>query len=207
MTQTQTRSPAPPATAEEGPGGDVSAAIEGALLAASGLLSDERALELARLQQRWQVRRFVTLIVGEFKRGKSTLLNALAGVDVLPTGVLPVTTVPARVAQGPCEAARVLFRDARQREISLAEVRDYVDESRNPGNRLGVASVEVQLATGLPPRVVLVDVPGLGSVHQHNTEAALAALPEADAALVVVSVDPPLGQAEGAVQPDHERIP
>jgi hypothetical protein len=29
--------------------------------------------------------------------------------------------------------------------------------------------------------VVLVDVPGLGSTHAHNTEAALAALPEADA--------------------------
>jgi hypothetical protein len=44
--------------------------------------------------------------------------------------------------------------------------------------------------------VVLVDVPGLGSVHRHNTETALAAFPEADAALFVVSVDPPLGQAE-----------
>jgi hypothetical protein len=41
-----------------------------------------------------------------------------------------------------------------------------------------------------------VDVPGLGSSHRHNTEAALAALPEADAALVVASVDPPIGEAE-----------
>jgi hypothetical protein len=41
-----------------------------------------------------------------------------------------------------------------------------------------------------------VDVPGLGSVHRHNTESALAAIPEADAALVVASVDPPIGEAE-----------
>jgi GTP-binding protein EngB required for normal cell division len=196
MTQTQSRSPAPTATAQDETAGDVSAAAERALVVASGLLSDERARELARLSERWRARRFVTIVAGEFKRGKSTLLNALAGVDLLPTGVLPVTTVPTRVAQGSREAARVLFRDGSRREISLAAIRDYVDESCNPGNRLGVASVEVELAAELPPGVVLVDVPGLGSVHQHNTEAALAALPEADAALVVVSVDPPLGQAE-----------
>jgi GTP-binding protein EngB required for normal cell division len=196
MTQTQTRSPASPAAAEEEPDGDVSAAIEQALVAAGALLSDERARQLTRLDERWRARRFVTLIAGEFKRGKSTLVNALAGVDVLPTGVLPVTTVPTRVEQGCREAARVLFRDGSQREIDLTEVPQYVDESRNPGNRLGAASVEIKLATGLPPGVVLVDVPGLGSVHQHATETALAALPEADAALVVVSVDPPLGQAE-----------
>ena len=196
MTQTQTRSPAPTATAEQEPDGDVTAAIERALVGAGSLLSDERARQVVHLHERWRARRFVTIIAGEFKRGKSTLLNALAGVDVLPTGVLPVTTVPTRVEQGSREVARVLFRDGSQREIGLTEVPNFVDESRNPGNRLGVASVEVQLATGLPPGVVLVDVPGLGSVHRHNTETALAAFPEADAALFVVSVDPPLGQAE-----------
>jgi len=196
MTQTQTRSPAPTATAEQEPDGDVAAAIERALVAAGSLLSDERARQVVHLHERWRARSFVTIIAGEFKRGKSTLLNALAGVDVLPTGVLPVTTVPTRVEQGSREVARVLFRDGSQREIGLTEVPNFVDESRNPGNRLGVASVEVQLATGLPPGVVLVDVPGLGSVHRHNTETALAAFPEADAALFVVSVDPPLGQAE-----------
>jgi GTP-binding protein EngB required for normal cell division len=196
MTQRPSGSPAPTAAAPDETAEDVSAAVERALVASSRLLSGERARELARLSERWRARRFVTIVAGEFKRGKSTLLNALAGVDLLPTGVLPVTTVPTRVARGSREAARVLFRDGGEREISLAAIRDYVDESCNPGNRLGVASVEVELATGLPPGVVLVDVPGLGSLHQHNTEAALAALPEADAALVVVSVDPPLGQAE-----------
>ena len=101
MTQTQTRSPAPTATAEQEPDGDVAAAIERALVAAGSLLSDERARQVVHLHERWRARRFVTIIAGEFKRGKSTLLNALAGVDVLPTGVLPVTTVPTRVEQGP----------------------------------------------------------------------------------------------------------
>ena len=77
----------------------------------------------------------LTIIAGEFERCTSTLLNALAGVDLLPTGVLPVTTVPTRVAQGSREAARVLFRDGNRREIRLPAIGDYVDESRNPGRK------------------------------------------------------------------------
>jgi Dynamin family len=193
---TETRSPAPPPTPALARSPRASRAVDEPLGEAASLLSAERAAQACAFVDRWRERLFVVLIAGEFKRGKSTLLNALAGVDLLPTGVLPVTTVPTRVQAGPGAAARVRFRDGACRGIRLDEICDYVDESRNPGNRLGVATVEVELSLGLPPGVVLVDVPGLGSSHRHNTEAALAALPEADAALVVASVDPPVGEAE-----------
>jgi GTP-binding protein EngB required for normal cell division len=193
---TQARSPAPLCEPPRNPSPQHYGRVGEALDDAAEHLSAERGGQASVLSQRWRERAFVVLITGEFKRGKSTLLNALAGVDLLPTGVLPVTTVPTRVQSGPGAAARVRFRDGGRREIRLDEIRDYVDESRNPGNRLNVATVEVELSLGLPPGVVLVDVPGLGSSHRHNTEAALAALPEADAALVVASVDPPIGEAE-----------
>jgi GTP-binding protein EngB required for normal cell division len=170
--------------------------LEQALLRAGAALSDERAREAARLLVRWRSRSFVALIVGEFKRGKSTLLNALVGRDLLPTGIPPVTAVPTRVRSGPRTRAVARFQDGTEREIRLDEVRDYVDESHNPGNHRGVVSVDVDVPEGPPPGVVLVDVPGLGSTHAHNTEAALSALPEADAALLVASVDPPVGEAE-----------
>jgi len=193
---TQARSPAPLCEPPRNPSPQHYGPVGEALEDAAEQVSAERAEQASALAQRWRERVFVVLIAGEFKRGKSTLLNALAGVDLLPTGVLPVTTVPTRVQSGPGAAARVRFRDGARREIPLDEIRDYVDESRNPGNRLNVATVEVELFLGLPPGVVLVDVPGLGSSHRHNTQAALAALPEADAALVVASVDPPIGEAE-----------
>ncbi len=170
--------------------------LDAALLRAGRLLSDERALELSRLLDRWHARRFHALVVGEFKRGKSTLVNALIGEDLLPTGVPPVTAVLTRVRSGPERRALVRFRNGGQREIAIAEVRDFVDESRNAGNERNAARVDIEVPAGPPPGVVLVDVPGLGSVHQHNSETALAALPEADAALVVASVDPPVGEAE-----------
>lgn len=161
-----------------------------------GRLSAERAAAASALLERWRGRRFHALILGEFKRGKSTLLNALVGEDLLPTGVQPVTTVPTRVRSGPARRAAVRLRDGGEREIAMEDVREYADESRNPGNSRGAVSVEIELPARLPPGVVLVDVPGLGSVHRHNTEAAQAALPDADAALVVASVDPPIGDAE-----------
>jgi Dynamin family len=51
---------------------------------------DEASRRLAGLE-------FEVAVVGEFKRGKSTLLNALVEAEVLPAGVLPLTAVPTRV--------------------------------------------------------------------------------------------------------------
>ena len=170
--------------------------LEEALSRATSALSGARAVEAKRVLDRWRGRRFQALILGEFKRGKSTLLNALIGEDLLPTGVQPVTALPTRVRSGPERRAVVCGRDGGEREIPIEGVRDYVDESRNPGNRRDAASAEIELPAGPPPGVVLIDVPGSGSVHRHNTETALAAIPEADAALVVASVDPPVGDAE-----------
>ncbi|MHB8440386.1 MAG: dynamin family protein, partial [Acidimicrobiales bacterium] len=79
---------------------------------------------------------FRIAVVGEFKRGKSTLLNALVGLDVLPTGVLPVTAVPIELAAGDGSAV-VTFDDGSRRGISLDELDLYTTESQNPGNRRG----------------------------------------------------------------------
>jgi len=190
-----TQTPAPLAT-RPGPPDPQLPDLGDTLRRAAAVLLQERALEASHLLDRWQSRSFVALIVGEFKRGKSTLLNALIGQDLLPTGVPPVTAVPTRVRCGPGSRAVAHFRDGAALKIPLARLKDYVHESRNPGNHQSVVSVDIEVPAGPPAGVVLVDIPGLGSVHKHNTAVALAALPEADAALVVASVDPPVGEAE-----------
>ena len=53
--------------------------------------------------------RFYVACIGQFKRGKSSVLNALVGDRVLPTGVVPVTTVPNhRPLRKPCDSSRAL---------------------------------------------------------------------------------------------------
>jgi predicted GTPase len=73
----------------------------------------------------------------------------------------------------------------------------FVAEEQNPKNRLGVARVELRYpATILANGTVLIDTPGVGSSHQHNTETAIRVLPECDAAIFVVSADPPITEIE-----------
>ena len=55
--------------------------------------------------------RFYLACIGQFKRGKSTLINALVGECLLPVGFVPVTAVPTVIRYGPQRRARVQFRD------------------------------------------------------------------------------------------------
>src|SRR6266508_3118653 len=137
-------------------------------------------------------------VVGEFKRGKSTLLNALIGVEVLPAGVLPLTAVPTVLERGE-PVCRVTFTDGHTEEHDLGAVAEFVTEEHNPGNRLGVQRVVVRLhAPLLDEGVRLVDTPGVGSVLEHNTRATDAYLPSLDAAILVTSADPPISRGERA---------
>jgi GTP-binding protein EngB required for normal cell division len=137
-------------------------------------------------------------VVGEFKRGKSSLVNALLDRQVLPVGVLPLTAVPTVLERGDSGLA-VEFGDGHTERHPLGALAGFVTEADNPGNRLGVARVTARLhAPLLDQGVRLVDTPGVGSVYEHNTQAVDAYLPSLDAAVLVTSADPPISKAERA---------
>lgn len=164
-------------------------------LAAAVADRPELASRSARLAERLVGGRFHISVLGEFKRGKSTLVNALLGLELMPTGVLPLTSVATEVAYGP-ERATVVFLDGGTEEIGPAQLVDYVTEAGNPGNERRVGRVEVRVPVELlRPGVVLVDTPGIGSVYHHDVAAARAVM-EADGAILVLSADAPLSQAE-----------
>jgi GTP-binding protein EngB required for normal cell division len=153
--------------------------------------------EVSQLTERVAEGRFFVACVGQFKRGKSTLLNALVGRQILPTGVVPVTTAVTVVRHGPTPAARVHFLDGHDAPIQPDHIAEYVAEQQNPGNEKGVVTVEVELPSELlASGMCLVDTPGLGSVFAANTEATRAFLPHIDAALVVLGADPPISSEE-----------
>jgi small GTP-binding protein len=153
-----------------------------------------RAAELAR---RLREDRLRVLVVGEAKRGKSTVVNALLGRAVLPTGVTPLTAVATTVTHARREQVRVLTRDGRWEQYPLAALGDLVTEAGNPHNRRGLAQVVVHVDVPLLAEgIELVDTPGTGSVFAHNTATAEQALDAMDAAIFVLSVDPPISDAE-----------
>jgi putative protein kinase ArgK-like GTPase of G3E family len=147
--------------------------------------------------QRVSEGRFYVACVGQFKRGKSTLLNALIGHSVLPTAVVPVTAVPTIIRYGQHLAARVRFQSAAWTDVPIGAVEEYVSEEKNPENAKGVAGVEIFVPSSLlASGMCLVDTPGLGSVFAGNTAATRAFIPHIDAALVVIGTDPPLSGDE-----------
>ena len=141
--------------------------------------------------------RFYVACVGQVKRGKSTLLNALIGESVLPAGVVPVTSVPTILRFGERHEARVRLKSGNWTEVALADIGEYVSETRNPENRKGVAGLEVFAPSPLLAEgMCFVDTPGLGSVFEGNTAATHAFLPHIDVAIVVIGADPPISGDE-----------
>jgi GTP-binding protein EngB required for normal cell division len=156
-------------------------------------LAEEAAQAATRLAEG----RFHVVAVGQFKRGKSTLLNALVGEPILPMGVTPVTTVITILRHGSARAARVYFRDGRTAEIAVSAIETFVSEAHNPRNVKQVKAVEVTLPSPLlAAGMCLVDTPGVGSVFEANTAVTLEFVPHIDAALVVLGADPPISGDE-----------
>jgi GTP-binding protein EngB required for normal cell division len=166
----------------------------------------EAAAETLRhLETRLDTESFHLAILGQFKRGKSTFLNALLGQELLPTSVIPLTAIPTFLRWGPVHTVRIVFEDERPDSVLGAsgpgEVTEllerFVTEEANPENRLGVLQADVSCPADILARgLVLIDTPGIGSTYQHNTETTLNFLPQCDAALFLVSADPPVTEVE-----------
>jgi hypothetical protein len=140
--------------------------------------------------------RFFVACLGQFKRGKSTVINALLGEAVLPSGVAPVTSVVTVVRFGE-RRARVRLGSRGWRDVPIADLRLYVSEADNPENWKNVTAVEVFCPNPvLEHGLCLVDTPGIGSVFACNTEETRAFIPQIDAAIVVLGGDPPISGDE-----------
>ncbi len=166
-------------------------------------LTDAEALEcitpveIQTLRQRLESNVFNLVVMGEFKRGKSSVINALIGDDVLPVGVVPLTAIATILEYGEEPAIRILFQDGTETQADVRALWDFATEKGNPNNEKGVSEVHVSWPSPwLRSGVRLIDTPGIGSVHQHNSAVTYGLLPRADAVLLVLSVDQPIGQVE-----------
>jgi GTP-binding protein EngB required for normal cell division len=172
------------------------ATLDHCLSATAGLLRvDHSACE--QLRQKFTDMTFNLVVAGQFKRGKSSVLNALLGGAVLPVGVVPLTSIVTVVRFGHKPSAHVELEDGREQIIAIDALDGYVTERGNPRNARHVRQVVVNYPSPwLANGVRLIDTPGIGSVYEHNTDVARRYLPQADAVLFIASADQPLGRAE-----------
>lgn len=142
--------------------------------------------------------RFTVVVAGRFSRGKSSLMNAVLGLDRLPTGIVPLTSVITYVRYGTSERVLLNYEGTRLRgEASLQELPDYVTERGNPGNVKRIHSAEIQLPAEILRRgVFFVDTPGLGSAIFENSKTTERFIPEIDVLILVTSYESPLTEDE-----------
>ncbi len=143
-------------------------------------------------------------VMGMFKRGKSSFINSLLGMDLLPTSVVPVTSIPTTITYG--ESIKCIIRYFNKKQDlcvqeSVQAVQDclveHVAEERNPLNRRCVDEVIVECPQPLLKNgTMFVDTPGFGSTYTHNTKTTLDLLRKCDAVLFLLSPDPPFTQTE-----------
>jgi predicted GTPase len=143
-------------------------------------------------------KRFTLAVVGQFKRGKSSLMNAIMGRDILPTGVLPLTSAITVLRYGPREKLTIFSEGVSYpREVPVSKIAEYVTEKGNPGNAKKVNRAFLELPVQFLRRgLEFVDTPGIGSAIEANTATTYDFLPQSDAVVFVTGVDTPLTRVE-----------
>lgn len=158
----------------------------------------ERAAQVRELAARLAEDRFQLAVMGQFSRGKSTLMNAILGSGYLPTGARPMTSVITRVVYGSQPRLTVERSGGlRPLEAPLKDLASYVVETGVERQQHGVKSVVVEVpAEILRLGFCFVDSPGIGSAIVANTDTARSFLSQTDAVVLVTSFDSPLTEAE-----------
>lgn len=141
---------------------------------------------------------FDIAIVGEFKRGKSTLINSLLGKDVLPTDILPCSATLNRVTYSITPLVKIEYKDGHTEEIDINRLPDYVTKLTEESEKI---SETIREATVCYPinfcrnNVDIIDTPGLND-DQNMTDVTLSILPQVDAAILVIMAQSPFSDFE-----------
>lgn len=161
------------------------------------LLPNNEAASIRDGLKRLEERESNIVVLGQFKRGKSTLANCLVGKRALPTSAIPLTSIVSEMRFGKKEGAIVHYRNGTQENVKLGRIAEFATEKENPKNRKNVAKITVLCNCAFLGRgTALTDTPGLGSTFLHNSETTERYLPNCDAAIFVISADSPLAHEE-----------
>ncbi|HEY6569558.1 MAG TPA: dynamin family protein, partial [Candidatus Limnocylindrales bacterium] len=201
-------------TAQEGPAAapDVVPAVRAIAALARDAGRDDLALSLGAAAARCARPTTIVCVVGEFKQGKSTLVNSLIGTDLCPVDDDMATSVITLVHFG--DSPKVTVRRLQDGEavvetIDPATIRDWVTEAGNPDNSRKVERIDITVPSQfLAEGVAMVDTPGAGGIATGYAAATLAFLPFADGLIFVSDASAELSAPEVAfLAQARERCP
>nr|WP_122013264.1 dynamin family protein [Maliibacterium massiliense] len=160
--------------------------------------------EIAGCLEQIKTRTYNVAVMGEFRRGKSSLINALLGLKVLPADVTPTTATINRITFGTEPEVVLHFKDARSQRIRIDELQDYVTKITEEQEKVARS---IREAVVYYPTVIcqnhvdIIDTPGLND-DADMTQTTIGLLHEIDAVIVAVSALSPFSQSESSFVAD-----
>lgn len=143
-------------------------------------------------------KQYKVAVMGEFKRGKSSLINALLGSRILPADATPTTATINRITYGAAPRAVITFQDGREQEIPVHELKDYVTKITAEG---AARALQIKEATVYFPTVFcqnhidIIDTPGLND-DARMTQITIDMVANVDAVIVPIHAHAPFSETE-----------
>jgi len=140
---------------------------------------------------------FHLAILGEFKRGKTSLVNSLLGTDLLPTDVLPSTATITVVEYSDNPSCTITWADGRREEWPAdVEAMSRLSVSGDVPAE-DVRHVVVRMPVDLlSDDLVLIDTPGVNDISESRIEVTKGILPHCDGALFLLDAAAPVTRSE-----------
>ena len=159
---------------------------------------EERAQAIRDVKTKLQNHTFSVGIMGEFKRGKSTVINALLGKEILPADILPCSATLNQIQWDVKPRAEVRFKDGSVKEVEIDELANYVTKltTESEQNAANVQDAVVYYPCQFCQNGVrIIDTPGLNDDERMN-QVAESVLPILDAIVMVIVPDAPFSISE-----------
>lgn len=145
-----------------------------------------------------ETKKYVVAVMGEFKRGKSSLINALMGSRILPADATPTTATVNRIVYGKSSKTEIHYKNGKVQEISIDELADYVTQTTSDGK---ARALSIKEAVVYAPTVIcqnhveIIDTPGLND-EEEMTKAAISMLKSIDGVVIPIHARSPFSETE-----------
>ena len=166
--------------------------------AALGMNLEETGKTLEASRKKLEERKFAVGILGEFKRGKSTVINSLLEKEIMPADILPTSATMNRVTYDMTPHVELLMRDGTVMEIGIDELPDYVtklDERREAQAALVEEAIVYYPCKFCQNGVDIVDTPGLND-DERMSRITEEIIPKLDVVIMVLVHDSPFSSSE-----------
>lgn len=138
-----------------------------------------------KILERWEQKDLNIAVVGKVKKGKSSLINALIGENLLPVDILPARVCDILLRYGEKEKALIQDCDGNLLHVSRDDFQKHV----STGSLANAQKAEVTFPSAfLNKGIRLVDTPGFADIDEIRSEVANVIIPQMDALVVVLDV-------------------